>query len=113
MRSPASANPTPEQSALSSFDYKGWREYFILTVLRVACVAGAALIAISFPTASYSDRILFVSLYIILLGITLIKTPYVIRASSLLIISFVVGVNSILSWGPWLDGNIFFIGFGT
>lgn len=113
MRSPASANPTPEQSALSSFDYKGWREYFILTVLRVACVAGAALIAISFPTASYSDRILFVSLYIILLGITLIKTPYVIRASSLLIISFVVGVNSILSWGPWLDGNIFFIGFIT
>lgn len=113
MRSPASANPTPEQSALSSFDYKGWREYFILTVLRVACVAGVALIAISFPTASYSDRILFVSLYIILLGITLIKTPYVIRASSLLIISFVVGVNSILSWGPWLDGNIFFIGFIT
>lgn len=95
----------------SAFDYIGWREQFIITVLRIACVLGAALIATSFPTASATDRVLFPSLYLILLAITVLKTPYSVRAASLLLMIYIIGTNSLLSWGPWLDGSIFFIAF--
>ncbi len=96
-----------------TFDYKGWREQFITTILRIACVLGVALLMISFPTATIIDRILFISLYVFLLAITVLKVPYSIRAFSLLIMVFTIGTNSILAWGPWLDGSIFFITFIT
>jgi len=69
------------------------------------------LIATSFPTASATDRVLFPSLYLILLAITVLKTPYSVRAASLLLMIYIIGTNSLLSWGPWLDGSIFFIAF--
>ena len=72
---------------------------------------GVALIAISFPTATITDRILFISLYFVLLMITVLRVNYSIRAFALLFMVFTIGVNSILAWGPWLDGSIFFIGF--
>ncbi len=97
----------------ASFDYKDWREYFIISTLRITSVVGIAIIAISFSTASVTDRILFLSLYLVLLVITLSNTSYTIRAFLLLFIIFTVGVNSILAWGPWLDGSIFFMAFIT
>ena len=109
-KNPLSQAPAAELPA-STFDYKSWREQFIVAVLRIACVLGAALIAVSFPTANTTDRILFPSLYVILLSITVLKTPYTIRASVLLFMVYIIGTNSILSWGPWLDGSIFFIAF--
>jgi GAF domain-containing protein len=94
-----------------AFDYKGWREQFISAVLRIACILGIVLIVISFPTATTSDRVLFISLYVFLLAITALRVPYSIRAFSLPIMVFTVGTNSILAWGPWLDGSVFFIAF--
>jgi GAF domain-containing protein len=94
-----------------SFDYKGWREYFIVTILRIACVLGITAIAASFSTATTTDRILFISLYLVLLTITVLKVKYSVRALGLLFMVFIVGTNSILAWGPWLDGSIFFIAF--
>lgn len=95
----------------ASFDYKSWRENFIVTILRIASVLGVALIAISFPTASTNDRVLFPSLYFVLLIITVLRVNYSVRAFTLLFMVFTIGVNSILSWGPWLDGSVFFIAF--
>jgi len=96
-----------------SFDYKNWRENFIVTILRIASVLGVALIAISFPTATNADRVLFPILYLVLLAITLLRVNYSARAFALLFMVFTIGVNSILSWGPWLDGSVFFIAFIT
>jgi len=103
-------NPPPVQLS-GSFDYKGWRENFIVTILRIACVLGITIIAASFPTATTTDRVLFISLYIILLVITVVRVNYSMRAFTLLFMVFTVGVNSILAWGPWLDGSVFFIAF--
>lgn len=100
-----------DYTASSVFDYKSWREQFILVILRVACVLGVALIVISFSTATITDRILFMGLYLLLLAVTVLNIPYSIRAFSLLILIFTIGTNSILAWGPWLDGSIFFIAF--
>jgi len=103
-------NTSPVQIS-GSFDYKGWRENFIVTILRIACVLGITIIAASFPTATTTDRVLFISLYIILLAITVVRVNYSMRAFTLLFMVFIVGVNSILAWGPWLDGSVFFIAF--
>jgi len=96
---------------LGTLDYRGWRERFIITILRIACVLGIALLAISFPTATTTDRILFPGLYLALLLVTVLPTNYSIRAFTLLFMVFTVGVNSVLAWGPWIDGSAFFIAF--
>lgn len=102
---------TIEKPKSAAFDYKSWREGFLLNTLRIACLLGVGLISISYSTATVPDRILFISLYVILLAITLIRVPYPIRAYSLLFMVYAIGVNSILAWGPWLDGSIFFVVF--
>jgi GAF domain-containing protein len=107
-----SVQPSDQKNPTSSaFDYKNWREGFILTILRIACVLGVALIASSFSTATISDRILFIGLYLALLLITVLRVNYMVRAFTLLFMVFVIGLNSILAWGPWLDGSVFFIAF--
>jgi len=92
-----------------TFDLKDWRERFIRIILRIAAVLGVVLIGVSFPTASFTDRILFITMYIILLSITLLPTPYLVRVYLLLTMTAVVGVNAILAWGPWADGSIFLL----
>lgn len=93
----------------SKFELKSWREGFILTVLRISCVLGIILIIASFPTATVVDRFLFIGIYLVLVAITIFKTPYTLRAYVFLIINFIVGVNAILAWGPWADGSIFLL----
>ena len=95
----------------TDFDYKSWRSGFILVILRLACVLGIGLLIFSLPNATSSDRILFFSLYSVLLLVTLLPVPYFARASILLIMIYAIGTNSILAWGPWLDGSIFFMAF--
>lgn len=104
-------NNNPSLPPAASFDYKGWRETFINTILRIASILGIALIAFSFPTASPMDRVLFIGIYIILVTVTLAPVKYEVRAFTLLFMTYAIGVNSVLSWGPWLDGSVFFIAF--
>lgn len=110
---PSFESPNREDSKSNSFDYKGWRERFIVTILRIVCVLGVALIAISFPTATTTDRILFFSLYIALLLVTILRVKYSIRAFALILMVYIISVNAILAWGPWIDGSLFFVGFVT
>lgn len=102
-----------EQEELPSipFDYKRWRSGFILIILRLACVLGIGLLAFSLPNATASDRILFFSLYSVLLLVTIAPVSYSARASILLLMVYAIGTNSILAWGPWLDGSVFFVAF--
>jgi len=104
-------NNSPILQSLSSFDYKSWRETFITAILRITCVLGVVIITVSYPTATPVDLVLFITLYIILLAVTLARLKYTVRAFALLAMVFTIGVNSILAWGPWLDGSIFFITF--
>lgn len=91
------------------FDLSEWREQFIRTVLRIASVLGVFMIISSYTTATIMDRILFISLYLLLVAITVLPSPYSLRASLLLSIPILVGVNAILAWGPWADGTIFLL----
>lgn len=91
------------------FDMREWRQRFILTILRFASVVGIFVIIGSFSTATPLDRALFISFYLIILAMTLLPAPYVLRAYTLLFILFIVGINSIIAWGPWLDGSVFLL----
>jgi len=103
----------PDQVSIDSdtLNYKGWREQFILTILRISCVAGLALISFSYSTATANDRILFIGLYVILLAASILPVPYNIRAYALLAMSFTIGLNALLAWGPWIDGSLFLLLF--
>lgn len=107
----APAMQSSDESASASFNYKGWREQFIVVILRTVCVAGIALIAFSYSTATVSDRILFIGLYLLLLTVSVLPVPYNIRAYTLLLLNFAVGINIIVGWGPWVDGSLFLLAF--
>lgn len=92
-----------------TFDLRDWRERFIRIILRIASVLGVVMMGVSFPTASFTDRILFVTMYLVLLSITLLPTPYNARAYLLLVMVSIVGVNALLAWGPWADGLLFLL----
>ncbi len=100
-------NKSPFYAA--NFNYKDWRERFILAILRIICVLAIPMIVLSFPTASVRDRFLFIGMYLVLIAITVLSTPYSIRAYGLLTMAFVVGTNAILAWGPWADGSLFLL----
>ncbi len=109
-----SSNPFKNNSSMDnltspSFSYTDWRERFILAILQIACVVAIPMIVLSFPTASGSDRFLFIGLYIGLVAITILPIPYYVRVYVLLLMPFAVGVNAVLAWGPWADGNIFLL----
>ncbi len=100
------ASPTSLSAALN---YRGWREQFILVVMRIACVLGIALIVLVYRDAKPGERILFIGLYIILVATTLLQFPYTIRAFTLLGINFAYGIYTILIWGPWSNGGLFLL----
>jgi GAF domain-containing protein len=107
-------NPSPLPSGkrripIENFDLQEWRKRFTLVMLRVASLLGIALILISFPTTKTLDRFLFISLYVLLLAITVSRPPYLLRAFTLLALLYIVGMNAIISWGPWADGNVFLL----
>ncbi len=112
-KTPSFQTSNQEDISSDTLDYKGWRERFIVTILRIICVLGIALIAISFPTATATDRILFFSLYFALLMVTILRVKYSIRAFALVFMIYIISANAILAWGPWIDGSLFFAAFVT
>lgn len=108
---PLKTTPSRSRDGLltSNFSYTDWRERFILTILQIVCVVAIPVIVLSFPTASISDRFLFIGLYIGLVAITILPIPYSVRVHVLLLMPFAVGVNAILARGPWADGNVFLL----
>ncbi len=101
----------PTVPVSGALDYQSRRDGFVTVTLRIACILGFAAILFLFPTSSTNERALFISLYFALLLVTVLKTKYLARAYTLLFITYAVGANNILSWGPWFDGSVFFIAF--
>ena len=93
----------------SKFDYTEWREKFILGILRVASLAGLILIITIYQSTAINDLYIYIGIYIFLVAVTVLPASYDLRVYSLLIVTFGVGVNTILGWGPWSDGTLFIL----
>lgn len=111
-------NPHPETalservSQTAAFArFSEWRKRFVLTLLRISSVVGIVLIVITFPNVSQSAQILLIASYAILLVITILRTPYLIRAYTLVSIVYAFGFGRVLGWGPSVDGSLFLLGF--
>ena len=94
---------TPESEAVN---YKAWREYFILSVLRIASVLSIVLIVLSLPAFTWPIGILYISAYIILLAVAFLPMQYSPRAFALLAIVYAIGLNALLTRGPFSDGSL-------
>jgi GAF domain-containing protein len=91
----------------AAFDHRNWRSQFVLTIARVASALGIILILLSYPASTPGARLLFGLLYGLLLAVTLLPVSYSIRAFSLLVISYAIGVNALIESGPYIDGSLF------
>lgn len=112
MSNESAARATPSLDPVSpSYDYRKWRENFMLAILRASVVLGVFLIAFSFGGSSAIVRYLYILLYAVVFGVTALPVAYEIRAYVFLGVVFVIGINSVLHWGPWLDGSVFFLAF--
>lgn len=98
-------NSTVNDEARKPFNLPEWRERFIVNLLRISCALGVIFIIGS----SFNDRVLYISLYVGLLAITFIPTPFFIRAYASIGIILITGLNSTLGWGPWGDASVFFL----
>ena len=92
-----------------AFDYKGWRERFVTVVLRVATLLGLGMLIVSFSTGTARENMIFTILFISLLAITFLRSPYWLRAGTLPVLSFIIGLNALLTWGIWREAELFFL----
>lgn len=93
----------------STFDYKGWRERFVILVLRVATLLGLGMLLVSFSTGTARENILYTILFLSLLAITFLQSPYWLRAGTLSALSFIIGLNALLTWGIWREAELFLL----
>ena len=103
---PAVQNTSQPASLLGDTFDLGWRAQFVAIILRIACVAGIGFLLLSFPSATNAGRILFISIYLVLVALTVFKIPNLIRTLGLLIMIFMAGAYSVLVWGPWGAGSL-------
>ncbi|MFN8413783.1 MAG: GAF domain-containing protein [Anaerolineales bacterium] len=103
------SNTKPVNLNESAFDYKQWRETFILTILRIVSVLGIALIISSYSTTTIPIVILYVVMYAVILAVTFLPIGYNTRAYVFLAILILTGLNALVAWGPLIDGSLFLI----
>lgn len=106
-------SPLPVQQpgfTSATFDYNSWRDRFILTILRISCILGIGLTIFSFfQSDQVRDQILYSILLALLIAVTLLPVSYNLRAYTLLLATFAIGINGILSLGTWTDASIFLL----
>jgi len=99
----------PETPA-GAFDYNSWRERFLLTFLRISCILGIPITVFSLiQTTRSRDTIIFAILLVIVVAVTFLRVTYNVRAYALLFVTFVIGINGVLTLGTWTDASIYLL----
>ncbi len=103
--------PLNHANALAGgFDYNSWREKFLLTLLRISCVLGLGITIFSFiQSEEPRDQFIYPLLLVILGAVTFLPATYNLRAYTLLFITFVIGINGVLTLGTWTDASIYLL----
>lgn len=93
----------------SGYQFDVWRSKFLKIMLWIFCGLGLILLLSVIGSASQVARVIFVTLYTALLAVAFLPVPYSVKAITLLIVGFGVGMYNFLNWGPWADGIVFFL----
>jgi GAF domain-containing protein len=100
--------PQPQGFTSAAVDYNTWREKFILTILRISCILGIGLTIFAFFVSTQPrDIILYPILLAILFAVTFLPAPYSLRAYALLLVTFAIGINGVITLGTWTDASLF------
>jgi GAF domain-containing protein len=103
-------NQIHNQAHESLSQYDTWRLTFLDSVLRVAVVLGFGLLLVSFPAFSSAEAVIFSVLYLVSLIVTFTPLQYSVKASTLILAGYVVGIYTLLQLGPWSGALIYFMG---
>jgi len=95
----------------SSFEYNQWRSRFINIVLRVSCALGFGVFLISGITSSATpiELTIFTATYLTLLFVTFSSLRFAIKAGTFVIAGYLIGLYTLIQFGPWSDTLGFFI----
>jgi len=94
--------------------YRQWREGLIRPILNIALVLGFfALVAAILTEQSTVITLIFIGAYISIVLIAISPLPFWLRAGIILLVTFALGLNELLSLGIEGDSLIFFLAFIT
>lgn len=94
-----------------NFSYTNWRAGFLRLTLIGACIFGlAALIPGLMTTSAPIYSAIYIGLYAVLLLVTIIGVPYVVKAGLFIGLIFILGVAGLLETGIWGDSRVFMLG---
>ncbi len=88
-----------------------WREKFLRNVLIITCIISPVILITAFPLVSGTLPLAasHVVAYLLLLAFTFLPIPYAWRATGMLLIVYAIGAITLLGWGPFSDGTLFFL----
>jgi len=102
-------NPNQKASIAASFQYDRWHGQFINYVLRAVSLLGILLLVIIVPAANTNEILGFVFVYAVLLVVTFAPLPNRIKASVVPVLGYLLGLYTLLNYGPWSDASLFFL----
>jgi GAF domain-containing protein len=102
-------NQIIDQVNSSEFQYDRWRITFLTTILRAVAGLGFILIVTNIPVLATTELVIYSIIYIILLVITFAPLPYSVKAGTLIISMYFVGVSVLLQYGPWTGAVVYFL----
>jgi len=94
---------------MTEFEFENWRARFLRTLLILLCVFGLIQYASVFPQSSATERWIFGASYLMIIVVTVGAFPYRIKTVVLLAFCELIGLYSLLHYGPWSDAIIFLL----
>jgi hypothetical protein len=111
MQSNPSQNISSNPEEATRLLYKNWREKFAMPLLIGALISGIFVLIPAVDSAgSPILKALFITTYILLGIVTVLRFSYTIRISVFLLNAYALGLGELLRYGILGDGTFFFLG---
>jgi len=95
---------TPE---IVEFEFERWRARFLRALLILFCIFGFIQYISVFFTALPAERWMYGAIYLMVVTVTIGRFPYRVKVSFLLAFGELIGLYSLIRFGPWSDGSLF------
>ena len=102
-------NPNQKASIAASFQYDRWHSQFINYVLRAVSLLGILLLIIILPASNTNEALGFILIYVVLLIVTFAPLSNRIKASIVPVLGYMLGLYTLVNYGPWSDASLFFL----
>src|SRR3972149_86548 len=102
---------TAENLNTEPFSYERWRGKFLDLFLRGACVVG--ILPVIFPNFHVFDEpalgVIYIVAYLAMVAVAFIRLPYWIRTGVPLLVTYALGINTLLNAGTGSNAGLVFV----